>query len=110
MRITTGLLFLGALSLASSCEKDGSKGLPDCLRTKLTLGGNECVTKVEEYQFQGRTVYREVVGGHCADFPTTVVDAKCEVVCSCCGISGVPEGPTEEFAQQATFVRVVWER
>ena len=83
--------------------------MPQCLHAKLATGGYECVTKVEEYLFQGEKVYRQVVSG-CADYPTDVVNSKCEMICSCCGISGVPTGPSEEFAQQATFVRVVWER
>ncbi|MBK7382518.1 MAG: hypothetical protein IPI81_04165 [Flavobacteriales bacterium] len=108
-KATISLVLVSALMLGSGCHKDGSEALPSCLRAKLEQGGSDCVVKVEEYLFQGRKVYRQVVDG-CADFPTTVVNAKCEMVCSCCGITGIPEGPVEEFAQQATFVQVVWER
>jgi hypothetical protein len=65
--------------------------------------------KVEEHLFRGEKVYRQVVSG-CADYPTDVVNSKCEMVCSCCGITGIPTGPSEQFEQEATFVKVVWER
>lgn len=108
MKMLFGILLVAGITLAPSCNKE-SGGLPPCLRAKLTNGGSDCVIKVEEHLFHGEKVYRQVVSG-CADFPTDVVNSKCEIVCSCCGITGIPTGPVQEFEQQATFVRVVWER
>ncbi len=109
MKMLFGTLLIAGIALAPGCKKENSGGMPECLAKKLSLGGGECVTKVEEHLFRGEKVYRQVVSG-CADFPTDVVNSKCEIICSCCGITGIPTGPVEEFEQQATFVRVVWER
>lgn len=68
------------------------------------------VQRVEEYWFHEMKVYKQVVDDGCRDCPTVVSDAQCKLVCSCCGIDGVPVGPTEEFEQGAQFLRVVWER
>ncbi|MBK8499645.1 MAG: hypothetical protein IPL52_12730 [Flavobacteriales bacterium] len=109
MRTLPGLLLASSIALGAGCNKEGSGGMPECLAKKLALGGADCVTKVEEHLFRGEKVYRQVVSG-CADYPTEVVNSRCEMICSCCGITGIPTGPTEEFARDAAFVKVVWER
>lgn len=90
MRTLLGLFLASGIALSSGCKKERSDGMPECLAKKLSLGGYDCVTKVEEYMFQGRTVYRQVIGGGCADVPTDVVDEECKLICSCCGFSGIP--------------------
>ena len=103
------LMLACAMMFAACGKEDNNEGLPECLHDRISEFANSNIVRIEEYWFQERKVYKQVIASNCYDCPITVVDADCRIVCSCCGFSGIPEGPVVEF-QHAPFLRVVWQQ
>lgn len=99
-------LFILAIALAS-CSS-----LPPCLNKEIGnfKSENSCATaKVDEYSFQGRTVYVFDPGTCGADMTSKVVDRDCKVLGHLGGFAGNTKINGESFSS-AVLVKTVWKR
>jgi len=95
--------------LAFACKKTGE---PDCIRSEIKNfeKTNGCVSaKVDEYTFQGKTVYVFDPGQCGADMTSSVMDSGCGLLGHLGGISGNTTINGDDFTK-AVFVRNVWRR
>lgn len=104
------LIILLFASLLLSCSKI-DKEAPKCLNKKIKENqkGNCDDANVEEYLFQGKTVY--VLGFYnCAsDGAAEVVDSDCNRLGYLGGIEGNTKINGEPFSN-AVYVKTVWEK
>ncbi len=97
----------------------------NCTRWKIEKDTPKCVKKeivkfkrnqlcndisVDEYIFQGITVYVFNIGNTCgADMSSKVIDSSCNELGAFGGFAGVTEINGEEFSS-AVFVKTVWKK
>ena len=107
------LIALVVLLSLASCPNNIEPNVPDCIQELIKeLEKDECNGAVVEYMFNGKVVYAygysyEQCAG--ADFASSVVDENCEPLCTLGGIAGLLECDGLVFADEAVFVRNVWE-
>jgi hypothetical protein len=103
-------LILGLLTF-SGCEKvDVAKGTPKCVEKQIKEYKKIALCKdpwVDEYSYQGKTVY-VIVHGTCGrDIPDKVIDADCNSLGDLGGFAGNSEINGGDFST-ATFVKTIW--
>jgi hypothetical protein len=112
------LLFTGLLVLAG-CQKEEVSGrekvsedIPDCIENKIQEMAQAPVAnppaKVYLYRYKGKTIY--YIPAKCCDFPSLLVDAACNTICSPDGgLSGKGDGTCPDFISTRTDERLIWE-
>lgn len=99
------LIFL--LVVLTSCSS-----LPTCLKKEMDTfsKNNSCATaKVDQYTFQGKTVYVFDPGTCGADMTSKVVDQNCKVLGHLGGFAGNTKINGKSFST-AVLVKTVWKR
>ncbi len=101
------------ISITSNCKNpDTKKVIPKCVVTKIDefKKSSTCDNaKVEEYLFQGKTVYTFNPGTCGADMATEVIDAKCNKLGHLGGFVGNTKIKDEDFSN-AKFVKTTWKK
>lgn len=113
--ITKRLIFLPIIMIAAmtGCEKvEIEKGVPKCVASHIKgFSKYACDdgANVQEFSFQGKTVY-VFNRGYCgADLRSEVIDSNCESLGFLWGFSGNSKINGGDFLN-ATFTRTVWEK
>ena len=112
MKKKTLLILLVAMVFCYSCESDDPiPGVPDCVETAIIDYNNSAGlcsdASVEEYIFQGKTVYVFQPGTCGADMQANVIDENCTLLGALGGILGNTLINGEDFTT-ATFIKTVW--
>jgi hypothetical protein len=106
------LIIVAVLSL--SCFKvDLMRDVPDCIEAKIrdfTKIESTCDSgsEVNEYLFQGETVYSFFEGNCGSDSGTQVFDHECNFIGFLGGIANLKEINGEDFDSNAVFIGKVW--
>jgi len=105
------LLFMATVMV--SCTKlNIEKGTPKCVEHKIKDFNKSSIcnnVKVEEYTFQGNTVYTLDPGNCGADMATEVISSDCKSLGYLGGIAGNTKINGVEFST-ATFVKTTWQK
>ncbi len=111
IRISIIVVLLGLGIGLTACDKDNvPEGTPECIENKIQEFKEIACTdgKVDEYTFQGITVYVLDPGIKCgADLTSEVVDSECETLGYLGGIAGNHIIKEENF-DNAVFVQNIW--
>lgn len=111
-QMKTTILFILSIALLS-CEKpDVPKGTPRCVVNKIRdfSKSSDCDgIRVDEYTFQGNTVYTFDPGNCGADMTTEVVNSDCKTLGYLGGISANTMINGEDFTK-ATYIKKTWSR
>lgn len=111
MKVLLIVLLLLSASVIISCTKlDIEKGTPQCVENKIKdfNKSSSCDNaNVNEYTFQGSTVYTLEPGTCGADMPTEVINSVCTRLGVLGGFAGNTKINGEEFSN-ATFVKSIW--
>ena len=111
MKRTSILLLLATFSI--SCNKlDIEKGTPKCIEKKIKDFNKSSICKnanVEEYTFQGSTVYTFSPGNCGADMATEVFNSDCKSIGYLGGIDGNTVINGEEFSK-AILIKTIWKK
>jgi len=106
------LLFCFSTIFLSCDEADDEPGLPSCLKDELDDFDNQFTcddARVEQYMFQGKTVYLFETGTCISDGGSPVYSAGCNLL----GVLGTIAGNItingDDF-RNAVFVRTIWEK
>lgn len=104
------LLILALLA----CNNGEDADLPDCIKKEIeafAADGNVCkgTARVVEFQFKGKPVFLFDMGNCIADGAYPVKDTDCETICTLGTIAGIIQCEGENFDEQATEIRVVWD-
>lgn len=67
-------------------------------------------SQVDEYTFQGKTVYVLIDDPKIADGGIHVIDANCNELCFLGGIAAFTTCNGEKFFEKAVFKRTIWKR
>jgi hypothetical protein len=111
------LLIFVSLTAVLSCQKDKiviASNTPNCIRQQIeqiVADPNATTGAVDEYSFQGKTVYTfEPDNKVIADGSTRVVDTDCKTLCSVGGFGGpsINLCNGENFYQKAVLIRNIW--
>jgi hypothetical protein len=106
-----------SLTTVLSCQKGKiaiASNTPDCIRwqiEQIVADPNAIIGAVDEYSFQGKTVYAfEPDNKVIADGSTQVVDTDCKTLCSVGGFGGpsINLCNGENFYQKAVLIRNIW--
>jgi hypothetical protein len=104
--------FVGLALICGGCEKlDIEKGTSKCVKNRIEdfnksdLSCNDA--SVDQYTFQGKTVYTFDPGSCGADMQTEVIDENCKTLGYLGGILGNTYINGEHFSN-ATFVKRIW--
>jgi len=106
------ILLLVAFVIISCNKLDIEKGTPKCVENKINdyNKSSTCNTaKVEEYTFQGNTVYTFDPGNCGADMTTEVINSDCNSIGYLGGIDGNTKINGEEFSK-AKFIKTTWKK
>ncbi len=111
MKILSILLL--SSSLFFSCNKlDIEKGTPKCVENKIKDFNKKSTcsnARVEEYVFEGNTVYLVDPGNCGADMAAEVISSDCKSLGYLGGIAGNTKINGIEFST-ATFVKTTWSK
>lgn len=95
------------------CNKAGTESVtPKCVEDKIKNFNTPSIckdVKVDEYRFQGQTVYlfdSEICG---ADMASEVINSECITMGYLGGIIGNTKINGEEFSN-ATFIKTIWKK
>lgn len=117
MKTRFSLIFISLFIIISGCEKASlPNDTPDCVKDAIIGNKNNeewSVGSIEEYEFQGKTVYafgpdtRRI-----ADGSTEIYTSDCKRLCSVGGFGGpsVNLCNGENFFQKAVFKRTIWKK
>ena len=101
----------GIIAVGSGCNKaEKERHNSDCLEAEINRYRimSYCAdAKVDQYSFQGETVYVFEPGTCGADMSAPVMDSKCNVIGHLGGFSGNGQIKGENFSN-ATFIKTVW--
>ncbi len=101
------------VSTTVSCNKSKvKKGTPDCVKDKITEFDKSSAcnnAKVDQYTFQGNTVYAFEPGSCGADMATEVISSDCKTLGYLGGFSGNTKINGSEFST-AKFENTVWKK
>ncbi|MES3017497.1 MAG: hypothetical protein V4721_06960 [Bacteroidota bacterium] len=109
MKILTLVLLSATLTIACTAQKPA---IPECVETKISeynLSSACSDAKVDQYTFQGKTVYAFVPGTCGADMTTEVMNADCTTMGYLGGIAGNTKINGTEFST-AKFVKLIWKK
>ncbi|RPD45313.1 hypothetical protein DNI29_18170 [Hymenobacter sediminis] len=102
------------LFLSACDETDIAKGTPSCIRQSVINLERESVcddgVSVNEYFFQGKTVYVFNPGNCIADGSSEVLDADCNRLGFLGGFGGNTVNDGQVFFSTAEFRRTIWEK
>jgi len=87
--------------------------LPTCVQQKINQYKAEpdgMKSQVDEYIFQGKTVYVLMDNPRIADGGIDVIDANCNQLCFLGGIAGFTTCNGDNFFKKATFKKTIWKR
>ncbi len=102
--------------LLSSCRKnkDIASGTPKCVSNEIAANKDNMnweVGNIDEYTFQGKTVYAfEPDEKVIADGFTAIKDGSCKTICNLGGIAGFMNCNGENFYQEAKLQRNIWKK
>lgn len=105
-------LFIFSLVVFTACNKGIAKGTLACVKSRIKSfdKSNSCSSAhVDEFTFQGATVYAFDPGTCGADMTTEVISSSCTDLGSLGGFAGNTKINGEEFSN-ATFVKTVWKK
>ena len=108
---STTLPLLLLLVLLNSCKKEEDP-IPECIQSAITtFSSNSCEhgASVQQYTFQGKSVYTFDMGFCGGDLPTFVKDANCNDLGFLGGLGGNTQINGQAFST-ATYVRTIWSR
>lgn len=101
------------VSLFASCNKlDIDEDAPKCVKKEIKTFNKKSScdnAKVDEFKFQGKTVYAFESGNCHYDRGTKVIDGDCNELGFLGGISGNTKINGEEFSN-AVFVKTIWKK
>ena len=105
------ILLLALPLLNEKCNSKNKSKIPTCIQNRIEEIKNEGKWnppgEINEYQFQGKTVY--LITSNCCDQYNNLVDADCQVICAPTGgITGNGDGKCNDFANQAKHTRRIW--
>ncbi len=105
-RIFINLIVILVLVGATACERF-PKGTPSCIKKEIRKN-KDCVKKVVEYEYQGKTVYLfEPFATPACSY--IVYDENCNYLCSPSGgISGKGDGKCPDFNETAIKKETIW--
>ncbi|MDZ4824714.1 MAG: hypothetical protein SH856_14750 [Flavobacteriales bacterium] len=107
------ILLAIVVSSFTGCDKlDIASGTPRCVEKKIKDYNetSSCYNaSVQEYTFQGKTVYVFEPGTCSADMTSELIDSDCNTLGHLGGIAGNIQINGEEFSS-ATFIRKVWQK
>ena len=110
---TLSIALLLALTAGVGCKKEEIlTGSSNCLENEIAKADRMALCddpSIEEYLFQGKTVYVSHPGTCGADMASPVFDADCKSLGSLGGFMGNTRINGEDFSS-ATFVRTVWKK
>jgi len=110
------LIFLVLVVVTSSCRKEdhSHEGTPDCIKEKITLFTNSTIlcddATVDEYRFQGKSVYLFSEGFCISDGVTAVVDNNCKSLGFLGGFAGSTKINGVLFYENAVLVKNIWKK
>ncbi len=100
-------------SVIISCNKlNIEKGTPACVENKIKKFNKSLIcknAKVDQYSFQGKTVYTFDPGNCGADMTTEVISSDCISLGYLGGITGNTKVNGEEFST-AKFIKTTWKK
>lgn len=105
------VLFI-AVTIISCKKNDTEQGTPKCVENKIIdfkKSTNCNVAKVDEYSFQGNTVFAFDPGNCSPDMTTEVITADCETLGYLGGISGNTKINGTNFSN-AEFIKTIWKQ
>lgn len=110
----TLILILVISAFFSNCTRlEIEKEVPKCVKDEIiAFDKNQSCNdiQVDEYTFQGNTVYLFVIGSTCgADMQNKVIDSDCNTLGALGGIAGNIEINGEDFSS-AVFIKNVWKK
>jgi hypothetical protein len=86
----------------------------DCIQAKIEQHKNNpqsYTSQVDEYTFQGRTVYAFIDDPQkITDGGMVIMDGNCNQICFLGGIGGLTTCSGEKFNEKAVFIRTIWKR
>lgn len=103
------MLLSATVLIACTTQKPG---IPKCVESEIREYSSSTAcgdAKVDEYTFQGKTVYAFGPGTCGADMTTEVMNADCATLGHLGGIAGNTKINGEEFST-AKFVKTVWKK
>ncbi len=105
------IVILVLITIISSCTRlEIEKETPKCVKDEIVRFDKEqkCNDiRVDEYIFQGNTVYVFVIGSSCgADMQSNVIDTACTSLGALGGLAGIVEINGENF-NNAVFTKTV---
>ena len=113
MMSKTLLSFLAIISIVSSCTRfEIEKDTPKCIKDKIIEFNKDqsCSDiKVDEYTFQGISVFVFDPGTCGADMQSNVIDTECNNLGALGGLAGNVEINGKSF-ESAVFVKTVWKK
>jgi hypothetical protein len=110
-------LFFGLLAFINTCQEDDAVVDPgncmplDCIREKIREIASEPVRnpRASVIVIQTKTTYYYYIPAYCCDFPSTLLDAQCNIICNPDGgIAARGTGDCPELANEIER-RVYWE-
>ena len=106
----TSLILLTFFILSSCHKQKVDKSAPGCIDHKVDDFSKTCCSssaKVEEYTFQGKTVYVFDPGNCGADMASDVYDSDCNSLGFLGGIAGNTKINGEDFSN-AKYIKTIW--
>jgi hypothetical protein len=112
MNIYLKFFALSGLVALGCREESASKEMPKCVENLIHQTKEEGVSnptsKVYRYLYQGKTVY--YISPECCDSPSTLVDEKCNVLCSPDGsFTGNGDGQCTDFVASRSAEKLIWQ-
>ena len=103
------LIIIGGLLVAACSKVHVKKGTPNCVKSKIRKGQNDCLNRVVSYDYNSETVYLFVP--NCPDYMIELIDDKGKYLCAPSGgFSGKGDGLCPDFHSIATEKEVIWEK
>jgi hypothetical protein len=114
-RMKSIILSLAFASLLfTNCSKsEFSDSIPDCIKSSIEANKNKDdwnIKRVDEYQYQGNTVYIFEADQIYPDMQTPVIKSDCTTLCTLGGIAGITMCNGDRFYDKAKLIRSVWQK
>jgi len=105
-------IFLIIFLIVTSCSKDASVFVPECIQSKLVdfTSNSACSQNatLKEYTFLNKTVFVFDPGNCGADLTSEVIDENCNNMGFLGGISGNDSISGKSFSKNAVLIRLIW--
>ena len=116
MRQLLFVCMVSATVITAACKKScDDKNIPGCVKDEIEANKNNDdweVGGVDEYKFQGQTVFAFTPDERIADGATTIKTVDCVFLCSVGGFGGpsINMCNGENFFEKAVFIRNIWKK